>query len=339
MAPGAGAANDQSENRMAARFKVANRLNSFKARPDLFDWRYGVNDIRDIIRRAGTVSGLDAIVFNYPEHFGKTPIEEIKQALAATQLEVRGVNLRYPEPLFLNGAFTNPDPDLRRQAIQLTNAATDACRALGADHVVIWLGNDGFDYSFQMDYGQAWAWELEGIQAVADYAAGMKVSIEYKPAEPRRYSLLRDVGTTLLAVKQCNRPNLGVTLDFCHLLMAGENPATSAALCIHQNLLYGIHLNDGYGQLDDGLMIGSVNLAQTLELIYHVARSTYDDVIYFDTFPIREDPVQECEANIRRLEWMVQVVSALDRNQVQAALRDQDGLQAMKSFWEAIVAP
>lgn len=321
---------------MGARYRVANRLNSFKARPELFDWRYGVNDIRDLVRRASLVKGLDAVVFNFPEHLDKVSIEEIKQAVAETQLEVRGVNLRYPEPLFTNGAFTNPDPEIRSAGIRLTCDAVDACRQLGANHVVIWLGNDGFDYPFQMDYGQAWAWEVAGIQAVADYAEDIQISIEYKPSEPRRYSLLRDVGTTLLAIRDCDCTNLGVTLDFCHMLMAGENPATAAALCINQGLLYGIHLNDGYGQLDDGLMIGSVNLAQTLELIYQVTHSAYDDVIYFDTFPVREDPVRECEANIQRLAWMVRTTEALDRAKVQDALRRQDGLHGMQSFWEAI---
>ena len=321
---------------MAQRFSYACRLNSFKARPELFDWRYGVGDIRDIVRRAASVAGLDAIVFNYPEHFVKSSLAELRAAVADTRLTVRGVNLRYPEPQFANGAFTNPDPALRQAAIQLTCDAVDACRSLGARHVMIWLGNDGYDYPFQMDYARAWDWEVAGIQAVADYAPDMRISIEYKPAEPRRFSLLQDVGTTLLAVKECSRPNVGVALDFCHLLMAKENPATVAALCIRQGLLYGLHLNDGYGALDDGLMVGSVNLMQTVEIIYHVYKSTYDDIVYFDTFPVREDPVQECAANIRRIEQIVAVVARMEQHGVTAAMASQDGLGAAAALWEAL---
>ena len=34
-----------------------------------------------------------------------------------------------------------------------------------------------------------------------------------------------DVGTTLLAIREVDRPNLGVTLDFAHVLFADEMPA------------------------------------------------------------------------------------------------------------------
>lgn len=321
---------------MARQFSYACRLNSFKARPELFSWEYGPGDVRDIVRRAAAVAGLDAIVFNYPEHFVTTTVDEVRAAVAASPLTVRGVNLRYPEPQFADGAFTHPDPAVRQAAIRLTCDAVDACRALGADHVMIWLGNDGYDYPFQMDYAQAWDWEVDGIQAVADYAPDLRISIEYKPAEPRRFSLLQDVGTTLLAIQECDRSNLGVALDFCHLLMAKENPATAAALCIRRNALYGLHLNDGYGALDDGLMVGAVNLMQTVELLYHVCKSSYDDIIYFDTFPVREDPVQECAANIRRLERIVDVAARLEQQGVDAALARQDGLAAAAALWEAL---
>ena len=39
-----------------------------------------------------------------------------------------------------------------------------------------------------------------------------------------------DVATTLLAIRDVDRPNLGVTLDFAHVLFADEMPACSAAL-------------------------------------------------------------------------------------------------------------
>ena len=58
--------------------------------------------------------------------------------------------------------------------------------------MTIWLGQDGFDYNFQLDYGQAWEWEIEGIREVAEHDPECLISIEYKPDEPRAQSLLRD---------------------------------------------------------------------------------------------------------------------------------------------------
>ena len=40
------------------------------------------------------------------------------------------------------------------------------------------------------------------------------ISIEYKPNEPRSYSLLSDLSTTLLALSEVGKDNLGVTFDF-----------------------------------------------------------------------------------------------------------------------------
>src|SRR5260370_16702396 len=67
-----------------------------------------------------------------------------------------------------------------------------------------------------------------------------------------------------------------------------------------ESQLLGIHLNDGYGRRDDGLMVGTVNLMQTLELLFQLIRKGFDGVIYFDTFPdvTGLDPVKECENNI-----------------------------------------
>ncbi len=317
-------------------FLYASRLNSFKARPELFTWRYGPGDVRDLLRRASQVQGLDRIVLNYPEHFNNLPFKDMQGALAEVGLPMGDINLRYPEPEFLNGAFTNPDPATRRSAIRLTQDAVDMCRKLGSKHLALWMSHDGYDYPFQVNYARLWEWELEGIRAVADYAPELKISIEYKPADPRRFSLLSDLGVTLLAVSECQRSNLGVTLDFCHVLMAKENPATSAAHCLRLGRLFGLHLNDGYESLDDGLMIGSVNLIQTLELLTCLVNSDYQEAIYFDTFPVREDPVKECEANIHRTKQMVDFVSRLDQGRLRNLTACQDALGTSQLVWEAL---
>jgi xylose isomerase len=188
-----------------------------------------------------------------------------------------------------------------------------------------------------MDYAKAWEWELEALRTIAEYAGDLRVSIEYKPCEPRRISLLGNIGTTLLAIEQSGA-RLGVTLDFSHMLMAGEQPALSAALCARQDRLYGIHLNDGYGQLDDGLMVGSIHLPQTLELLRILLEVQYRGVIYFDTFPQREDPVLECAANIARVEQLVTVLRRVDRAHLAMLLQRQDGFGANGLVWEALFA-
>jgi xylose isomerase len=138
---------------------------------------------------------------------------------------------------------------------------------------------------------------------------------------------LPDCGTTLLATREVDRRNLGVTLDMAHVLYADEQPAFAAALVARHSRLLGLHLNDGYGKRDDGLMVGSVHPLQTIELLLQARRDGYGGAIYFDTFPDASglDPVAECEANIATVDRMLDVVDALEReNALSDALARQD---------------
>ena len=96
----------------------------------------------------------------------------------------------------------------------------DVLEQTGGALLTIWLGQDGWEYPFQVDYETIWQAEIEAIREVADHNPRIKVSIEYKPNEPRSFSLLSNLGTTLLAIKEIDRPNLGVTFDFAHVLYA-----------------------------------------------------------------------------------------------------------------------
>ena len=126
-----------------------------------------------------------------------------------------------------------------------------------------------------------------------------------------------DCATTLLALKEVGLPNLGVTLDFAHVLYADEQPAFAAALIARHSRLLGVHLNDGYAKRDDGLMVGAVHSIQTIELLRQVNADGFDGPIYFDTFPDLTglDPVKECEANIATVRSMLRVVEEARRRQ------------------------
>lgn len=47
--------------------------------------------------------------------------------------------------------------------------------------MTIWLGHDGFDYSFQIDYTHVFDNLVKAFQAVCDYAPDLHIFIEYKP--------------------------------------------------------------------------------------------------------------------------------------------------------------
>ena len=241
---------------------------------------------------------------------------------------LNGLAMRYyTKPEYKLGAFTHPDAAVRRAAIDETKRGIDAGREMGGSLMTLWMGQDGFDYAFQMKYARAWDDTVAAIAEVCDHDPDTRIAIEYKPNEPRAFALMPDIGTTLLACREVDRGNLGVTLDFAHVLYADEMPAHSAALIARHSRLFGLHLNDGYGKRDDGLMAGTVHPVQTVELLVEMQRQCYDGVIYFDTFPDQGglDPIAEARANVAIVERLRAVADGLvDHPELAEAIARQD---------------
>ncbi|WP_309667594.1 sugar phosphate isomerase/epimerase family protein [Tabrizicola sp.] len=293
---------------LSNRPRYAARLNAFKV-PG--------GNVAEMIAGAGRVGGLSAADLNYPDHFADHTPAQLQRLLSDQGMALNGLAMRYyTDPGFRLGAFTHPDAAIRRKAIDLTKSGIDACAAMGGTQMTLWLGQDGFDYSFQADYARMWDDTLAAIAEVADHDPGIDIAVEYKPNEPRAFALMPDMATTLLALKDINRPNTGVTLDFAHVLYAGEMPAQAAQLAARHSRILGVHLNDGYGKRDDGLMAGSVHPVQTVELFVELAGAGYDGVIYFDTFPDHSglDPVQESQTNIRLTDRLRVIAASLSAN-------------------------
>lgn len=321
--------------------RFATRLNSFAARPELFWGDSRRPGTADCLGRAATVAGLDTVDLNFPDHLDGLSPRDLTATLDRLGLGLNGFAMRYyGDPAYRAGAFTNPDPAVRRKAIDLTKRGLDTLQACGGSLLTLWLGQDGFDLSFQSDYRTLWELELAGIREVARHAPEIAVSLEYKPDEPRAFALLPDCATTLLMIRELALPNLGVTLDFAHALYAGEQPAAAAALIARHSRLLGLHLNDAYGKRDDGLMVGAVHTLQTLELLRQIRADGYDGAIYFDTFPDASglDPVAECAANIDTVKSMLRVVDRLDAsNALAEAIARQDAVTAQRLVQSALL--
>jgi len=323
------------------RHRYAARLNSFETRPELF-WpeRTEKPGTFDLVERAATAKGLTAVDINYPQQVGDISPAQMRERLADLDVHLNGYAMRYNgDPDFLAGAFTNPDATVRRKAVDLTRQGLDEAREAGASVLTLWLGQDGVDHPFEADYARLWAWEVEGIRAVAEHDPEFAVSIEYKPNEPKAISVIPNVHATLLAIEEAQAANLGVTLDFAHVLYGDTSPAMAAALVGRRSRMLGLHINDGYGKRDDGLMVGSVHTVQTIELLRQLRRDGFAGTIYFDTFPDGTglDPVAETEANVATVEGMLDIIERLPEAELDAALAAGDVLAANRLVQSAIL--
>ncbi len=301
--------------------RYAARLNAFKQLAP-------GSDVRDWISAAGQVEGLSAADLNYPDHFAKYDASQMTGFLDTAGLTLNGVAMRYyTDQGFRLGAFTHPDKAVRQAALDVTLRGVDTCAEMGGKTVTLWMGQDGFDYAFQMDYAAAWDQTITAISKACAHNPSIDIAIEYKPNEPRAYALMPDIGTTLLACREAGMANLGVTLDFAHVLYADEMPAHSAALIGRHARMIGLHLNDGYGKRDDGLMVGSVHAIQTVELLVAMLRMNQTDVIYFDTFPDMGglNPVEEARTNVILTDRLMEIAETLaDDASLTAAIERQD---------------
>jgi xylose isomerase len=314
--------------------RFAARLNSFRVRErEYWPGRNGRATTLDLVERAAKVRGLNCVDLNYPDHLATYDEKDLVGRMEALGVALNGYAMRYygDEALKL-GAFTHPDPQVRRAAIDLTKRGLDSLSAAGGRLMTLWMGQDGFDYSFQMDYARAWDQTIAAMREVAAHNPDLDISIEYKPNEPRAFSLMPDVATTLLAIADIGAKNMGVTLDFAHVLYADEMPAYAATLVAKRSRLLGVHLNDGYGKRDDGLMVGAVHPVQTLELFYALKQIGYDGAIYFDTFPDTAalDPIAEAEANIAMVGALRAAAAKLEGDEaLKRALAAQDATASL----------
>jgi xylose isomerase len=318
----------------------AARLNAFRiGAAEYWPGRNRITTL-DLLERAASVDGLNAADLNYPDHFEALTPAELGEGLDRLGMRLNGLAMRYyTEPGFKLGAFTNPDPAVRRAAIDITRRGLDALAQMGGRLMTLWLGQDGFDYSFQGDYARMWDDTVAALAEVAAHDPQIDIAIEYKPNEPRSYALMPDVATTLLAIAETGKDNLGVTLDFAHVLFADEMPAHSAVLVARHSRLLGVHLNDGYGKRDDGLMVGAVHPVQTLELLVELERQRYSGAIYFDTFPDHSglDPCREAATNIAVVERLRAIARALvDDEGLRAAIARQDAPASQMIVAEAL---
>lgn len=299
----------------------------FAARINSFTREY--QNVIDSIKAISAIKEVSYIDLNFPEHFDDIKPKDIKKYIEDSGIIVNGIAVRFRGD-FINGSFANAEPKKRNEALDLCFKATDTLLEIGGKNIVIWPENDGFDYAFQSDYERSWGNLADCFKKVSNYNKDVLVSLEYKPFQPRAYSLLSDIGSSLLLAKEVDARNFGLTLDYCHMLMRHENPAFSLSMAMSRNKLFGIHFNDGYGLNDDGLIIGMSSFLQSLEFVYYIKHYGYNGVIYFDTFPLREDAKDETICNVETYKKMNSVIDSVGMNKFQEVIEKNDAIEINK---------
>ena len=121
----------------------------------------------DAIDMAGAVGDLSVVDLNWPFVDPELSHDEVKAALQRNNLGVIGITPEIYNRQFAKGAFTNPDPGVRRAAHELVTRAVGVVKDFGASYVKLWPGQDGWDYPFQVDHHNHWKLAQDGIGQLA----------------------------------------------------------------------------------------------------------------------------------------------------------------------------
>ncbi|NIW45346.1 MAG: TIM barrel protein [Gammaproteobacteria bacterium] len=290
----------------------------------------------EMIDLAGQVDDLSVVDINYPFVDPALTLDEVEVALKRNSLSVIGITPEIYTRQFAKGAFTNPDPGIRRLANEMVNDAANVVRRFNADYVKLWPGQDGWDYPFQVDHQSLWKLSIDGIAELADQNKDLKFVIEYKPREPRVHMSYDSVARTILGIEKMGVPNVGILLDFGHSLYAGESPADAAQLAIDYGRLMGMDVNDNFRGWDDDLIAGSVHPIELFEFFYTLRKNKWEGVWQLDQFPFREDPIAVANSAIHFLKAVERALDKLDFDAMRAAQERQDAVTAMNLAREAL---
>jgi len=257
----------------------------------------------DMFHQASGIEGVTGIELVGTWDVTPDNVSEIRALLADSGMRCASIIPdHFSQKRWGQGAFTSRDPAIRQQAVQVTTEMMDVAADLGCDLINLWPGQDGYDYCFQADFVHAREWLIDGLRECAAYRKDVRIALEYKPKEPRTHSYLARASDTLLVAMETGCDTVGVTIDFGHALMAGENVAEAAVLLMQHDKLYHLHFNDNYRSWDDDMIVGSVHLVEYLELLYWLRKLDYTGWYSMDQYPYREDARSAINESIRWLE-------------------------------------
>lgn len=274
------------------------------------------------------IEGMTGVALDYPTQYDdpkvlRRQLDRVGLRLGMTEIDM------YSSAKWKFGSLSASDPALRGEAIALVKSGIDAAIAAEGADVQLWLGQDGYEYPFQSNLDDSWARLYDALEEIAHYRPEMKIAIEYKIKEPRNRCFIATVGKALYLCERIGTPNVGITLDVGHSLMALENPAESAVLAMQQGRLFHLHMNDNYRDWDHDMIPGSINLWETLELFYWLEKMEFDGWYGIDIYPYREDGTEALTRTVRSIYRFRQTARRLLDTDLQKLQQDNQVVQIL----------
>jgi L-rhamnose isomerase/sugar isomerase len=233
------------------------------------------------------------------------------------------------------GSFCNPDPSVRRMAIDHCLECIEIATHVNSDVFTVWLA-DGTNYPGQDDMRERYRRLLEGFaELYAALPSGMRFLVEYKFFEPAFYSIdLPDWATAVLVCRKLG-PQAQVLVDTGHHPL-GTNVEQIVALLLEEGLLGGFHFNNRK-YADDDLIVGSIDPFELFRIMTEIVSAKRDPATASAANSI-EFMIDQSHNVEGKIEAMIQSVVNIQSAYARALLVDRAKLRETQLAGDVLAA-
>jgi len=222
------------------------------------------------------------------------------------------------------GSVGNPDPAIRKRAVNHIVDCVAIASALGCRDISPWFA-DGSNYPGTQNMRKRIEWFEEALkEAHSRLSPKQRLLVEYKPFEPFFYHTdVADWGMAFLLAKKAG-PQALVLVDTGHHYQA-QNIEQIVAWLLHNNMIGGFHFNDRR-YADDDLTLGSIDPYQIFRIFHEIHTYEWEkgsraDIAYM---------VDQSHNLKGKIEAMIQTVCTAQELYAKAAIVDHERLAKLQ---------
>jgi L-rhamnose isomerase/sugar isomerase len=230
----------------------------------------------------------------------------------------------FQDQIYKYGSFGNPDPEVRRAALDHVLASVEIARRLGSRDVSLWFA-DGSNYPGTQNIRHRRRWFEENLRSThARLGPEQRMLVEYKPFEPAFYHTdIADWGMAMVLAQSAG-PRAKVLVDTGHHYQ-GQNIEQIVAWLLDLDMLGGFHFNDRR-YADDDLTMGSIDPYQVFRIFHEILHFEWEtgrraDIAYM---------VDQSHNLKGKIEAMIQTVTTGMELYAKAALVDHAELDVLQ---------
>ncbi len=271
------------------------------------------------------------VLWDFPQGLASTA--QVKAMADKYGVRVGSINPNvFQDQEYKYGSLGNPDPQIRKNALQHILDCVEIGKQTGSRDVSLWFG-DGSNYPGTANIRRRRQWFEEGLKETHAHLSPLqRMLVEYKPFEPAFYHTdIADWGMALLLARAAG-PRARVLVDTGHHYQA-QNIEQIVTWLLSENILGGFHFNDRR-YADDDLTIASIDPYQVFRIFHEIAYFEWEtgaraDIAYM---------IDQSHNLKGKIEEMIQTAMTAQEMYAKAALVDHAALARHQEKCELIDA-